>query len=118
MSGVDWVTEQRQDSTLARVIELWENCFHPRGEKCSTETAKVQKFLREWSKLEVINGILYRNATLDGERVVQLVLPDHFKDIALMGIHDDTGHQGKDKSVWLARQRFYWPGLEKDKLVE
>ena len=31
MSGVDWVTEQRQDSTLARVIELWENGFHPRG---------------------------------------------------------------------------------------
>ena len=57
---------------------------------------------------------MYRNATLDGERVVQLVLPDHFKDIALMGIHDDTGHPGKDKSVWLARQRFYWPGLEKD----
>ena len=28
-------------------------------------------------------------------------------------MHDDVGHQGKDKTLWLAKQRFYWPGLEK-----
>ena len=33
----------------------------------------------------------------------------HFK-----GVHDEVGHPGKDKIVWLARQRFFWPGLEKD----
>ena len=27
-------------------------------------------------------------------------------------MHDDVGHPGRDKSLWLARQRFYWPGME------
>ena len=34
--------------------------------------------------------------------------------IALQGIHGEAGHQGKEKSPWLGRQRFYWPLMEKD----
>ena len=56
----------------------------------------------------------YRMSSNNGESVKQLVLPVSFHEIALKGIHDEVGHPGKEKSLWLARQRFYWPGLEKD----
>jgi len=36
-----------------------------------------------------------------------LVVPEYFRSICLSGIHDDVGHQGKEKSLWLAKQRFY-----------
>uniref|UniRef100_A0A8C2FCT4 Gypsy retrotransposon integrase-like protein 1 n=1 Tax=Cyprinus carpio TaxID=7962 RepID=A0A8C2FCT4_CYPCA len=32
----------------------------------------------------------------------------------LKGIHDDAGHQGQQRSLGLARQRFYWDTMEKD----
>ena len=51
---------------------------------------------------------------LNGEGVQQLVLPYHFKDTVLKCLHDDVGHQGRDRTLSLVRSRFYWPGLESD----
>jgi hypothetical protein len=109
MSDIDWNKEQKEDLTIARVIEILEQ-----GEKGRHETKQVQRYLRERKKLHIINGILYRNSFLDGEKVLQLCLPDHFQEILFVGLHKEVGHPGIEKTVWLARQRVYWPGLEKD----
>jgi transposase InsO family protein len=109
MANIDWRKEQREDQTLARVIEILEN-----GKDNKKETNSVQKYLRERKKLVLSNGVLYRNSVLDGERVLQLCLPEHFKDVAFVGIHSEVGHPGIEKTVWLGRQRFYWPGQEHD----
>ena len=29
-------------------------------------------------------------------------------------MHDDIGHHGRDRTLWLARRRFYWPYMERD----
>ena len=42
------------------------------------------------------------------------MLPQSLKDKALSGIHDLAGHQGQDRTLSLARQRFHWPDMEKD----
>ena len=78
------------------------------------ETPSVRKLLRERNHLMVVDGILYRTTHQEGQPVKQLVLPESFRDTALKGIHDEVGHPGKEKTLWLARQRFYWPGLEHD----
>ena len=74
----------------------------------------VQRYLRERRKLQIINGILYRNSVVDEEKVLQLCLPDHFKDVIFVGLHKEIGHPGIEKTVWLFRQRVYWPGLAND----
>ena len=51
---------------------------------------------------------------MDGQKIKQLILPATFRNLAMKGIHDDAGHQGKEKTLWLAKQGFYWPGLEQD----
>ncbi len=32
----------------------------------------------------------------------------------LCGLHDDVGHLGRDKTIDLVCQRFYWPGMTAD----
>ena len=72
------------------------------------------KYLREWKKLLLVDGNLYRNTTVYGQSTRQLVLPAHFRDKVLEHVHDDMGHQGRDRTMSLVIQRFYWPGLDSD----
>ena len=112
--NVDWRFEHSRDRSIARVVSLLHSGFRPRGRNLGKELPPVQKLLREWKRLSLQDGILYRTTVQNGEAVKQLVLPESFRETALKGIHDNIGHPGKEKTLWLARQRFYWPGLEKD----
>ncbi|XP_078330924.1 uncharacterized protein LOC144624804 isoform X3 [Crassostrea virginica] len=44
----------------------------------------------------------------------QIVLPESMTDMVLKGLHDDVGHQGREKTSWLVKQRFYWVGMDLD----
>ena len=33
--------------------------------------------------------------------------------MALMGLHNETGHPGIDRTISLVKDRFYWPGMNK-----
>ncbi|KAL5020582.1 hypothetical protein ScPMuIL_002335, partial [Solemya velum] len=106
--------EQASDGILSRVIELFKSGVRPTGKYLQAESADVQKFLREWKNFIFTDGILYRSTVLDGQSTQQLVLPSSYKELVLKGLHDDVGHQGRDRTSWLVRQRFFWPGLEAD----
>ena len=110
--GVDWSYEQGQDPDISVIRDLVQKGEKPKGEITSSFSDEVQSYFREWSKLEVIENVLYRKSTIDGNMVKQLVLPPRHRDLAFKGLHDDIGHQGRDKTLWLFRNRFYWPGLE------
>ena len=46
--------------------------------------------------------------------IIQLLLPKVYRDIALAGLHDEAGHQGRDRTMSLVKFRFYWPGMDGD----
>ena len=55
------------------------------------------------------------------ERVIQtivqarkLIVPKLFRERALLGCHDDVGHQGMLRTLSLLRARFYWPGMQEE----
>lgn len=75
---------------------------------CSLESDSVRAYLREWYNLFLKDGVLYRRATVSCHAVVQLVLPEAFREIAFTGLHDDAGH----RTASLLKSRFYWPGLD------
>ena len=82
----------------------------------SSTSQGVKPYLREWDKLLMRNGVLYR-ARIDpdtGKKVYQLVLPVSERGRAMEGLHDDLGHLGRDRTLDLLRARFFWPRMAED----
>ena len=52
----------------------------------------------------------------DVERLTtyQIVLPKHLFKTVMKGCHDQAGHQGRDRTISLVRERFFWDTLYKD----
>lgn len=44
----------------------------------------------------------------------QLVLPKKYRPIALRHLHNEMGHVGTERVINLARDRFYWPYMNKE----
>ena len=86
----------------------------PSSKDLQYESKEVREYVREWKNLELQKGILYRKTIQDGVSIKQLVLPSHYRDVAFKGVHNDVGHQGRDITLWLAKQRFFWNGMDSD----
>lgn len=62
--------------------------------------------LRKWSRQ-------YEEAC--GEPIIQVVVPEPFKERVLTAAHGDVaGHLGLKKTYYRVLQRFYWPSLKRD----
>jgi transposase InsO family protein len=69
---------------------------------------------RTFDHLCLVRGILHREVNIDGEVRLQVVLPSALISRVLTGLHDDIGHPGRDRTISMLRDRFYWPGMSKD----
>ena len=114
ISDIDWYVEQRSDPNISDVIAILEQGRKPTIRILYKKPREVRKLLNEWKRLFFKNGILYRKCVLSSETVHQLVLPDAFRDVTLTGLHDDAGHQGRDRTLYLVKSRFFWPGMDRD----
>ena len=76
------------------------------------QISDVGRYIRDWDKLQLRDGVLYRKAYVGSLDCLQMLLPVELRDEVFMALHDDLGHQGRDRAVSLFKQRFYWPGME------
>lgn len=105
--------EQRADPCLREIIAQLET-----GDKVPPTVRKqlpdIPLLIREFSRLELHNQILYRTRQDGGCVTWQLVLPEQFRDTVLHSLHDDMGHLGIERTLDLVRTRFYWPRMAAD----
>ena len=111
---VDWPAEQTLDATLCRVRQLLSSGHKPTRRQIALQPKPCQKILKDWDNLFLRDNVLYRKHSLSGSDIQQLVLPEVYQDIALKGLHDEAGHQGRDRTMSLVKSRFYWPGMDGD----
>ena len=82
------------------------------------DSSEVKSFLRNKKSLKLVKDVLYRKSYSDNstskKTLWQLVVPKHFRERALLGCHDDVGHQGILRTLSLLRERFYWPGMQEE----
>lgn len=101
---------QQGDESISEVIQLKVSGWNPRNQDRSPTKPGTRRLIHEWNRLQLHNGLLYRHT---GQNQ-QLVLPKALKSAVLKYLHDDMGHVGADKVIHLARQRFYWPFMQRD----
>lgn len=101
---------QQDDISIKEVIKLKESSWIPNSKEKNVMTKGTRRLVQEWNKLVVEEGILYRHS---GNRK-QLVLPEKLKPLVLKNLHDNMGHIGADKVTHLARDRYYWPFMQKE----
>ena len=110
LSHHDLKEKQRADPCLREVI-----CQMETGEKIPptvrTELPELPYLLREWNRLELQHGILYRRRQEGDQIFYQLVLPEELRELVLQSLHNDMGHMGIERTLDLVRARFYWPKL-------
>uniref|UniRef100_A0A8C7Y3F7 Gypsy retrotransposon integrase-like protein 1 n=1 Tax=Oryzias sinensis TaxID=183150 RepID=A0A8C7Y3F7_9TELE len=104
------IQEQRADPAIGKVLEMKERGNTPADNDREKVDINTKRFLREWSRLHIENGLLYGKTT---ERK-QLVLPAVYKQTALIHLHNNVGHVGVEKVLNLAQERFYWPFMKKE----
>lgn len=114
MTPADRRKAQADDPHISRVVSLLAKVAKPSHAEVSPEHSEVKLLLRQWSTLELRDGVLYRKWVDHGRPVYQLVLPRRFRQRALQGIHDEVGHLGAERALQLAGARFFWPGMSKD----
>ncbi|PIK62966.1 Pol polyprotein [Apostichopus japonicus] len=105
---------QSTDPVVSRLRHYWDLKQKPTICKLMKESREARKLLREWERISEKDGILYRTITLKGQRVQQICLPLQLKDTVLNCVHDQTGHQGSEKTFKLARLRCHWIGMAND----
>ncbi|XP_048240817.1 uncharacterized protein LOC124120015 [Haliotis rufescens] len=70
--------------------------------------------LKSFQHFQLKRGVLYRVIKTEGEDQEQLVLPTRCRSAVLRSLHDNVGHPGRDRTLSLIKDRFYWPGMTKD----
>lgn len=86
------------------------------GNAGCNESQPTLRVLKQWDKLTLLDGILYRvtKDPLTKQKRFQFVVPESLKADAFSGVHDCAGHQGQPRTLSLARQHFFWYDMERD----
>ena len=83
------------------------------GSRVSAQQTQIDRsYLKEWEKYYLCQDVLYRRGELNVQQFQQLVLPLELRYSMFEALHDDLGHQGRDRTKSLLKQRFYWPGID------
>lgn len=81
----------------------------------SPDNSEVRFLQKEWPRLIQRQGVLYRKVSRTlGKEMLQLVLPQSLRCQVLKSLHDDGGHLGIERTIELARDRFFWPKMAAD----
>lgn len=104
---------QRRDPVIKRILPFVTSGRKPAAHQFP-KGREYQQFVKEFHNLTLRRGILHRATQVEGKEKLQLVIPREYRSLALKGLHDDIGHMGRDKTLDLVRDRFFWPRMASD----
>lgn len=107
---------QEQDTAVSRVLFYVQRHRRPDKRERASEPRTVLRLLKHWTKLIIRDGMLFKvkRDNQMNKKLHQFIVPDALKQQVLHGLHDAAGHQGRSRTLSLARQRFFWTGMEYD----
>ena len=101
---------QHEDADIDIILEAW-----PRRPSSKHQPTSVKLLIKQFNKLRMISGVLYREVRYPCLGVLQqLALPSITKPNVLTSLHDSMYHQGVDRTTKLLQRRVYWPGMHRE----
>ncbi len=94
-------------------MEMGHLCLRLGGRDRSSQTTRSNPFSQFFLSRNII---LCRYWPQKSVPIEQFVIPDRYAPVVLHLSHDTVfaGHQGRDKTLALARKKYYWPTLRID----
>ena len=120
----NWADAQSKDPVIWHVIDWVER---PRDDKWSLDEylknrvpdSNRRAYVARERELKVMDKLLYLRVTAPGskETLPVFVVPARKRLVAIDGCHRCAGHQGRDRTLSLMKERFWWPGMSKTLLT-
>ena len=126
MHIVDWAEAQEADAALAachKWLCIRKDTPLPKGDallkKCLGTEAEMEQgkmLFRICNSLVLNKGLMYVSTIPKGEAegVLTFVVPVGQHCTTLNSVHCDAGHQGQQRTLALAQERFWWPMMAED----
>jgi transposase InsO family protein len=107
---VDIATAQLEDPWCSQLIRFLTDGTVPRT------SADASALTRHATDFHLHEGILYRGSDATDRTAARLAVPLRLRAEVLRCLHDDptAGHQGVDRTLAWARDRYFWPSLSAD----
>lgn len=103
---------QKEDRVIGPILHFKSRNHKPSHSERMKVGATGGLLLKEWRRLVVKKGILYRSIKDCHKGVVeQLILPEKLRETIKIALHNDSGHLGFERTLQMIRQRFYWPRM-------
>ena len=104
---------QTDDETISAILRMLRQQIKPKLSKFRP-SSEIYKLVKNLDHLKVKRGILYRVTSVDGDEKWQVVLPKALREQVMEALHDRAGHQSRDRTLSLVRDRCWWPGMWSD----
>ena len=115
MQPVNVKQMQMEDTAVKFAFSLVQDGRKPNKVDFKHKDTETRRLLHQWKRLKIVDGLLYRERqSQHGSCNLQLVLPKNCRDSVLVRLHDEMGHQGRQRTQSLVANRFYWPSMSAD----
>jgi transposase InsO family protein len=105
---------QAEDPGVQQLINWIEEKSCPSDSAQKQLSQELRQFLKQWDRLHMKEGVLYRHVHIEGSEVHQAIIPNNLRSTVLEYCHDRMGHQGYERTEKLVRSKCYWPNLTRD----
>lgn len=103
-------------SNVGPILVAKEEGSRPPWQTISNKSASLNTLWRQWDRLSIVSGILYRRWEDDDciSSWNQLIVPNLLQQEVLHYHHDipSAGHLGTEKTLERLEQGFYWPSMK------
>ena len=115
MHITDWAKEQDNDPLMRATKRwLWDDKRQNWSSYVSNElkgTPEYNAYSRVKSRFVMSGKTLYLRLPGDTDELPVFVVPRPHRMDAINGCHRDACHQGRDRTIAIATERFWWPGV-------